>query len=153
MKKCSYCGAEYPDDVVVCPLDQTPCEDAQLRGGNARLSRHVSARPRLSPKARKKQIDRFGVSFMILAVALYGVGFALFLGWGGRRGHGMMVPTLLLGTLVLLHAIFAFSFNRTKAMKRMQTLAELNELFRNGSITESEYGKRLRDFVNDGKNG
>ena len=24
MKKCSYCGAEYPDDVVVCPADQTP---------------------------------------------------------------------------------------------------------------------------------
>jgi len=24
MKKCSYCGAEYPDDAVVCPVDQTP---------------------------------------------------------------------------------------------------------------------------------
>jgi hypothetical protein len=24
MKKCSYCGAEYPDDAVVCPIDQTP---------------------------------------------------------------------------------------------------------------------------------
>ncbi len=23
MKKCSYCGAEYPDDSVVCPVDQT----------------------------------------------------------------------------------------------------------------------------------
>jgi hypothetical protein len=23
MKKCSYCGTEYPDDTVVCPLDQT----------------------------------------------------------------------------------------------------------------------------------
>ena len=24
MKKCSYCGAEYPDDAVVCAVDQTP---------------------------------------------------------------------------------------------------------------------------------
>jgi len=26
MKKCSYCGTEYPDDLVVCPVDQTPFE-------------------------------------------------------------------------------------------------------------------------------
>lgn len=24
MKKCSYCGAQYPDDLVVCPIDDTP---------------------------------------------------------------------------------------------------------------------------------
>ncbi len=28
MKKCSYCGAEYPDDAVMCPIDQTPFEEA-----------------------------------------------------------------------------------------------------------------------------
>jgi hypothetical protein len=26
MKKCSYCGAEYPDDAVVCAIDRTPFE-------------------------------------------------------------------------------------------------------------------------------
>ena len=26
MKKCSYCGAEYPDDAVICPIDHTPFE-------------------------------------------------------------------------------------------------------------------------------
>jgi hypothetical protein len=27
MKKCSYCGAEYPDDVIVCALDQTALDN------------------------------------------------------------------------------------------------------------------------------
>ena len=26
MKKCPYCGAEYPDDLAVCPVDQTPIQ-------------------------------------------------------------------------------------------------------------------------------
>ena len=26
MKKCSYCGAEYPDDAVICAIDHTPFE-------------------------------------------------------------------------------------------------------------------------------
>ena len=30
MKRCSYCGAEYPDDATVCTTDQTPLEGMQL---------------------------------------------------------------------------------------------------------------------------
>lgn len=26
MKKCSYCGAEYPDDAAVCTVDQSPLD-------------------------------------------------------------------------------------------------------------------------------
>jgi len=33
MKKCSYCGAEYPDDVIACPVDHTPLgEQAASKG-------------------------------------------------------------------------------------------------------------------------
>jgi hypothetical protein len=30
MKKCSYCGAEYPDDAVMCAVDQTPLDSKPL---------------------------------------------------------------------------------------------------------------------------
>jgi hypothetical protein len=30
MKRCSYCGAEYPDDATACAIDQTPFEDVQI---------------------------------------------------------------------------------------------------------------------------
>jgi hypothetical protein len=37
MKKCSYCGAEYPDDALVCAQDQTPLgQDAQPMLANPR---------------------------------------------------------------------------------------------------------------------
>ncbi len=31
MKKCSYCGAEYPDDVTACVTDQTPLEQPHFK--------------------------------------------------------------------------------------------------------------------------
>jgi len=30
MKKCSYCGAEYPDGTIVCSVDQTPLDKNNL---------------------------------------------------------------------------------------------------------------------------
>ena len=27
MKKCPYCGAEYPDDTIECAVDKTPFEE------------------------------------------------------------------------------------------------------------------------------
>jgi len=30
MKRCSYCGTEYPDDAIACTVDQTPLEQSRL---------------------------------------------------------------------------------------------------------------------------
>src|SRR5579862_5281042 len=40
MKKCSYCGQEYPDDVVVCPVDQTSL-DSPLPSSFSFMSRFI----------------------------------------------------------------------------------------------------------------
>jgi hypothetical protein len=34
MRKCSYCGAEYPDDSVVCPVDQTKLAGEPIAASN-----------------------------------------------------------------------------------------------------------------------
>ena len=38
MKKCSYCGAEYPDDAVVCAVDQTSLDSPPPSPSSRRLS-------------------------------------------------------------------------------------------------------------------
>ncbi len=46
MKKCPYCGAEYPDNFVVCPIDQTPFnrDSAPDNGGSGEEIRTVRIR-------------------------------------------------------------------------------------------------------------
>ncbi|HVU28635.1 MAG TPA: hypothetical protein VHG71_12990 [Verrucomicrobiae bacterium] len=38
MKRCSYCGAGYPDDTMVCAVDQTPLEQSRLAEAPAVVS-------------------------------------------------------------------------------------------------------------------
>ena len=35
MKKCSYCGAEYSDELAACPVDQTPFDDGRVEASQA----------------------------------------------------------------------------------------------------------------------
>jgi hypothetical protein len=50
MKKCSYCGAEYPDDATVCAVDQTSLD-------GSRLQNPLRASPLESePSLRRKRI-------------------------------------------------------------------------------------------------
>jgi hypothetical protein len=43
MKKCSYCGAEYPDDAVICPLDQTPFENVKAGSMGQKHSQRIGS--------------------------------------------------------------------------------------------------------------
>jgi len=45
MKACPYCGAEYLDDTLVCPIDQTPISPEPA------APKPVSARPPILPRA------------------------------------------------------------------------------------------------------
>ena len=45
MKACPYCGAEYPDDTLVCPIDQTPISPEPA------APKSISARPNVLPRA------------------------------------------------------------------------------------------------------
>jgi hypothetical protein len=47
MKKCSYCGAEYSDDAVMCAIDHTPFE---------RHSEHLSEPPPL-PEPKRSEYE------------------------------------------------------------------------------------------------
>ena len=64
MKKCSYCGAEYPDDAVVCAVDQTPFT--------------------VEPPAAFSKWKIFLWPAVISALALY---FLVFLPFRGHDGH------------------------------------------------------------------
>lgn len=46
MKKCPYCGAEYRDDVVVCPVDHTSFKDAHLECVSGVRSLRSAAKPK-----------------------------------------------------------------------------------------------------------
>jgi hypothetical protein len=70
MKRCSYCGAEYPDEATVCILDQTPFEE----------SRDVEAPPVASKVRRKIPKLLSIVSCYFLASGIFQIGWCLMLG-------------------------------------------------------------------------
>jgi hypothetical protein len=49
MKKCSYCGAEYPDDATACAIDQTPFDNSPLAAELPEASAFKRKNPSPSP--------------------------------------------------------------------------------------------------------
>jgi len=70
MKRCSYCGTEYPDEAMVCALDQTPFEELRV----------VEAPPVSSKIRRKIPMLLSIVSCYFFASGIFQIGWCLMLG-------------------------------------------------------------------------
>ncbi|HEY3932373.1 MAG TPA: hypothetical protein VGM58_08385 [Verrucomicrobiae bacterium] len=82
MKRCAQCGKEYPDEVLVCAIDQQP------------LQQVVSSPPAQAPLPAKshKKSDFISLETMLIwaivaVVILFIVGYILLFGFGLERDH------------------------------------------------------------------
>lgn len=65
MKKCTYCGKEYPDEATSCLVDNQPLEI------NSRLSADATAPREFKPAAHAKAIWLvFGLAFLFIVAAV-----------------------------------------------------------------------------------
>jgi len=97
MKKCSYCGAEYPDDLVVCPIDQTPF-DQQEQAIAPTLPEPTKRRSRIV------LVVRDIIIFWILTM-----GGCLIAGFVIPRSTPEEATTKIVGIITSLGAIVAFT--------------------------------------------
>jgi len=70
MKRCSYCGTEYPDGATVCALDQTPFEEP----------RSVEAAPVARTIRRKIPLSLSIVSCYLIASGIFQIGLSIMIG-------------------------------------------------------------------------
>jgi hypothetical protein len=71
MKRCSYCGAAYPDDTAVCAIDNTPLEGIQLESTHAEPPTFAT-----TPNWNRILSTLVCIVYIILAFANGGAGFA-----------------------------------------------------------------------------
>jgi hypothetical protein len=96
MKKCSYCGAHYPDDVVVCTVDQTPLGAKSSESITDMVKAALSVFMR-KPSARIIQV------FVAGALAYLGFDSTLLGFYGLVHSQGDMAVTgFIVGPMVLL---------------------------------------------------
>jgi hypothetical protein len=94
MKKCPYCGTEYPDDTVVCPLDQTALSPTDVDGSPAGIK----------PLARRLQVaDKKRANYLLEVRAQGGHRFIHFVRTNKMR------YIFLLGYFVIFSGYLAFA--------------------------------------------
>ena len=100
MKRCTYCGKEYPDDMAVCAVDQNLLEFS------------VAALSVPSPESESMHSDRPSMKYFIVPVILWGYIFSVALAkgfWGvvfGRLAESFHWSwSQALGFLVVLNLL------------------------------------------------
>jgi hypothetical protein len=145
MKKCSYCGAEYPDNATMCVLDQTPFEDIQ---SNKEIPPQVGASIKF-PNFGIFSEEKIPVSLAIVSYLFFFPG-AFFLAFcpsmafiftfvGMASHNGIVLPCLIsgaVGILILLClCIFPFMMVFTYVAFALVVLAYSGRIIgANGSI-------------------
>jgi len=91
MKKCPYCGAEYPDDLFVCPVDQTPFDK--------------NYQPPIETEAEVRPVIRREIPTSLSVVSyLFFTSGVFILVWGAFIIYlgGSIQPDIIVGILAIL---------------------------------------------------
>jgi hypothetical protein len=103
MKKCSYCGAEYPDDAIKCKIDETRLDKtsfAEEPPVAPTFKREL--RPVVPPQSGLTWLSI--VSFCFFADGIYKLGWFFYLEYLGYQNEYFLERVLVIGVLSLFIA-------------------------------------------------
>lgn len=83
MKKCSYCGAEYPDGLKACPIDQTPFDDDREENSAAALSDVLN----WTPKSALGLAITSGLAALLICTGIFYGGSKILTDYSGLWKH------------------------------------------------------------------
>ncbi len=131
MRTCSYCGAEYNDDVVECPIDKTslgakPSEPACLHRVTAKQETAILTEFVKIYRAGPEQVARYRRAYWVWTVGSWGLIFSAFLLISFRHINVVLCVLLALlgGVSAGIGGGFAASARQIPFLVRFTTLDE-----------------------------
>jgi hypothetical protein len=128
MKKCPYCGKEYPDDAVVCELDQNPLASPKSNGARINLSKsHLKQQPITT--TRILSVFGFSVLSGLCGVGLTSVVLGFFANHNPRfSGNGDRVGFLAdSATIIMIGGIVGFIVGLVISLKAANANPKIEE--------------------------
>jgi hypothetical protein len=106
MKRCPYCGKEYPDDATVCAIDQTPFEEVPAET----VSQKFPTFAVFSESKIPASLATVSYLFFIPSAFIFAlIGFLLCVNSIGESG-GILLPCLISGIVGILIVVFLLIF-------------------------------------------